>query len=97
MRVVTEIIIKKSEREFFTNEGFSGGNYNKTTYDKTNMNTKNLDLERNLMTNNDIEINKDRNIGIKQTDIQMQNANNVILADEGKFMANALSKKPLQH
>lgn len=85
---------RNPEREFFTNEGFSGGNYNKiSTYDKTNMNTKNLDLERNLMTNNDIEINKDRNISIKQTDIQMQNANNVILADEGKFMANALSKE----
>lgn len=85
---------RNPEREFFTNEGFSGGNYNKiSTYDKTNMNIKNLDLERNLMTNNDIEINKDRNIGIKQTDIQMQNANNVILADEGKFMANALSKE----
>ena len=80
--------------EFFTNEGFSGGNYNKiSTYDKTAMNIMNLDLERNLITNNGIETQKDRNIITKQDDIQKQNAQNVILADEGKFMANALSKE----
>ena len=57
------------------------------------MNIMNLDLERNLITNNGIETQKDRNIITKQDDIQKQNAQNVILADEGKFMANALSKE----